>query len=66
MHYHFILNCIYFYEDETNMYLFFEWRGYEHLKIFAPGIGDPEFVAYFEKNKEKSIKFIAAGIILGL
>jgi hypothetical protein len=34
------------------MFIFYEWRGYEQLKIFAPGIGEGDFIAYFRKNQE--------------
>lgn len=61
----FIVNTLFFYQDNTHLNLYFNLHNYFHLNCFTSN-NNPEFSNYFYANIENNIRFIIAGVILGL
>jgi serine/threonine protein kinase len=59
----FIVRNMFFFEDFSYLYLYFDLQNYIHLNIFS---FNPLYLQYFRDNLENNIKFIIAGVILGL
>lgn len=54
---------MFFYEDQTNLNLYFDLKEYIHLNVF---LDNPPYAQYFRSNLEINIRFIIAGVILAL
>lgn len=46
--------------------MIFDLRSYQHLNAFAKDIGKEEYSHYFQKDINNHIRFVVAGIVLGL
>jgi len=58
-----LVKSLHFYEDYTYLCLYFDLANYIHLNVFTHNL---QYSTYFRSNLEPNIRFVIAGVILGL